>query len=67
MVAAAQIEPGTKVETGEPGTPSHRVGLVLGRSNPELLGREEHESSVLVSWESGEQEWLEVSLLRPHV
>ncbi|RYZ07577.1 MAG: hypothetical protein EOO73_11405 [Myxococcales bacterium] len=60
----AAIAEGTKVEMGEPGTPSHRVGRVRGMGSPELLGRGNEEPSELVTWESGEEEWVERSLLR---
>lgn len=60
----AAIAQGTKVEMGEPGTPSHRVGQVLGMGSSELLGRGKDEPSELVAWESGEEEWVERSLLR---
>lgn len=58
------IPAGTKVEMGKPGTPSHRVGLVLGMGDAKTLGRREDEPAELVAWESGEQEWIERSLLR---
>lgn len=61
---SALIPAGTKVEMGKPGTPSHRVGLVLGLGDAKILGRREDEASELVAWESGEQEWIERSLLR---
>jgi len=64
---ASEITPGMKVETGVAGSPSHKVGLVLGEGTPEMLGRHESENSVLVAWESGEQEWAEVSSLRPSI
>jgi hypothetical protein len=64
MTTAAEIAPGTKVETGSVGTPSHRIGLVLGMTDAETLGRNEAEPSVLIAWESGEQEWAELSTLR---
>lgn len=59
------ISPGSKVETGQPGTPSHRIGVVVTIGSAELLARDEAESSALVIWESGEQEWAELSTLRP--
>lgn len=58
------ITTGTKVETGETGTPSHKVGLVLGVGSAAELARNESEASALVVWESGEQEWAELSTLR---
>ena len=58
------ITPGTKVETGQVGTPSHKRGLVLGTGSADMLGRDEAEPSVLILWESGEQEWAEVGTLR---
>ncbi|MES1182538.1 MAG: hypothetical protein ABUL60_01915 [Myxococcales bacterium] len=58
------IAPGSKVETGQPGTPSHRTGVVVVVGSAELLARNEEESSALVAWESGEQEWAELSTLR---
>lgn len=64
MKTSATLAPGTKVETGDSGTPSYRVGLVVGTSDPETLGRGEGESSVLVAWESGEEYWAELSTLR---
>ena len=64
MRSAASITPGTKVEIGEPGTPSHRTGLVLGIAGATALGRHEDEPSALVSWQSGEQEWVEISRLQ---
>ncbi len=64
MSNTAPIRTGMKVEIGEPGTPSHRVGLVLGMGSSETLGRGRDEPSELVAWESGEQEWVERSLLR---
>jgi hypothetical protein len=65
MSRATPIAAGTKVEMGELGTPSHRVGLVLGMGSSDLLGRGgDDEPSELVAWESGEQEWVERSLLR---
>lgn len=64
MESAAPITQGTKVEMGQPGTPSHRVGLVLGMGDADVLGRGKDEPSELVAWESGEQEWVERSLLR---
>jgi hypothetical protein len=64
MSAASAIASGTKVEMGQPGTPSYRVGLVLGMGSAEMLGRREDEPSELVVWESGEQEWVERDLLR---
>jgi hypothetical protein len=64
MSEPTPITAGTKVEMGDPGTPSHRVGLVLGMGEPELLGRGTEEPAELVAWESGEQEWVKRSLLR---
>lgn len=58
------LAPGTKVETGNTGTPSHKVGLVVGTSDSETLGRHEGEDSVLIAWESGEQYWAGFSTLR---
>lgn len=63
-MSGSPIASGTKVEMGQPGTPSYRVGLVLGMGSAEMLGRRENEPSELVVWESGEQEWVERSLLR---
>ena len=64
MTRTATLTPGIKVETGEAGTPSYRVGLVLGTTSAQALGRNEQESSALVAWESGEEEWVELSMLR---
>jgi len=64
MSDAAPITEGTKVEMGEPGTPGHRVGRVLGMGGPDTLGRGKEEPAELVAWESGEQEWVKRSLLR---
>jgi hypothetical protein len=50
---------------GEPGTPAHRVGVVVGLAEAALLGRAQPAAAELVAWESGEQEWVERSLLRP--
>jgi len=58
------IAEGTRVEIGQPGTPSHRVGRVRGMGSSELLGRGHEQPSELVAWESGEEEWVERSLLR---
>jgi hypothetical protein len=58
------IAAGTKVEMGLPGTPGHRVGRVLGLGDAGVLGRGDDEAAELVAWESGEQEWIERSLLR---
>ena len=64
MTSATTLTPGIKVETGEAGTPSYRVGLVLGTTSAQALGRNEQESSALIAWESGEEEWVELSMLR---
>lgn len=64
MSEPTPIAAGTKVEMGNPGTPSHRIGLVLGMGDAETLGRKGDQPSELVAWESGEQEWVERSLLR---
>jgi hypothetical protein len=64
MSTAPEIAPGTKVETGNVGTPSHRTGLVVGMTDAKTLGRNEAEPSVLIAWESGEEEWAELSTLR---
>ncbi len=64
MSIPTEITPGTKVETGNTGTPSHKTGLVVGITDAETLGRDEAEPSALIAWESGEQEWTELSALR---
>lgn len=64
MTSPTKFSPGTKVETGQAGTPSHKIGLVLGTGSAEALGRNEQEPSVLIAWESGEEEWAELSTLR---
>ena len=64
MSLATTVEPGTKVEFGRPGTPSYRVGTLVSIASAEALGRREAEPSALVAWESGEEEWTELSLLR---
>jgi len=64
MTLTTTLTPGIKVETGEAGTPSYRVGLVLGTTSAHALGRNEQESSALIAWESGEEEWVELSMLR---
>lgn len=64
MDNATTLPTGTKVEMGEPGTPGHRVGQVLGGGDAKMLGRRDDEASELVAWESGEQEWIARSLLR---
>jgi hypothetical protein len=64
MSTPTEITPGTKVETGNTGTPSHKTGLVVGITEAETLGRDEAEPSALIAWESGEQEWTELSALR---
>ncbi|MDF3066572.1 MAG: hypothetical protein K0R38_2173 [Polyangiaceae bacterium] len=60
----AVISEGTRVEMGQPGTPSYRVGRVRGMGSSDLLGRGKDEPSELVTWESGEEEWVQRSLLR---
>jgi len=64
MTSATTLSPGIKVEMGEAGTPSYRVGLVVGTTSAQALGRNEKESSALIAWESGEEEWAELSTLR---
>lgn len=63
MSIATTVEPGTKVAFGRPGTPSYRVGILVGIASAKALGRREEEPSALVAWESGEEEWTELSLL----
>jgi hypothetical protein len=65
MSDEATLQDGTKVEMGEPGTPAYRVGVVVGLAEAALLGRAQTAAAELVAWESGEQEWVERSLLRP--
>ena len=60
----AAITPGTKVETGAAGTPSYKIGIVVGVGSAELLGRNEADKSALIAWESGEEEWAELATLR---
>jgi hypothetical protein len=64
MTIATTVTPGTKVEIGSPGTPSYRVGRLVSIASAKALGRHEDEPSALVTWESGEEEWTELSLLR---
>jgi hypothetical protein len=64
MATATTFAEGTKVQMGEPGTPAHRIGVVLGLADPALLGRDRDEAAELIAWESGEQEWVQRSLLR---
>lgn len=49
---------------GTVGTPAHKLGLVLGEASADVLARAEASPSVLVLWQSGEQEWIEPNLLR---
>lgn len=65
MTDQAALQEGARVEMGEPGTPGHRVGVVVGLADAALLGRAHDESAELVAWESGEEEWVQRSLLRP--
>jgi len=60
----AAITPGTKVETGEAGTPGYKIGVVVGVGSAEMLGRNEDDRSALIAWESGEEEWAELATLR---
>ena len=64
MSTPPTITSGTKVTTGEPGTPGFKEGVVVGIGTAKELGRNEDEDSALVAWESGEQEWAELSTLR---
>lgn len=64
MNSPVTLAPGIKVETGDAGTPSYKVGLVLGTADAHALGRNEEEPSALIAWESGEEEWAELSTLR---
>lgn len=64
-INSTAITTGTRVETGEAGTPSHKTGLVLGVGSAAQLGRDGSEGAALIIWESGEQEWAELGTLRP--
>ena len=64
MSSPTALAPGIKVETGDPGTPSYKVGLVVGTADAHALGRDEEQASALIAWESGEEEWAELSTLR---